>query len=640
MLARGALGNPWLFEEVLGPPRRAARARRGARRARLGDRRAPASTSASQRAGRYLRRFYPWYVERLGLLARAGARALAGALVQAAVVRGGARAARRGPCRAARLTRSLYCAAAVATSQRGSHAEGRHPHPRGTREAPVGARLPLHREAPRGRRADQGGPRVRRHRRERRIRRRQERAGDARGADRDRRREAAHGDGDRGRRRSRPTSSPSARSSTSRTRRPASRRATRSSARPRPSRPRTSSPTSRRSAARCSGTAATRSSRCRCRAGRRASSRSPRSTSASNRCSRLEPPAAARPLRADGGDVAWASCAAPRASRDRAAVGSSLRAMSGESEELSELLAARRAKLERLRAEGVEPFPHEFAGRRADRGGAGGARGARGGRGDRRSRTASPGGIAARREAGARRSSTSSTARAASSCMPRVDELGEEGFERLVGLDLGDLIGVDGVAIRTRRGELSLRVTAFTLLAKSLRPPPDKHHGLTDVETRFRRRELDLIANEETRELFVARARIIAAVRRALDDDGFIEVETPMLQPIYGGARGAAVRHPPQRARPRPLPADRDGALPQARDRRRPRARLRARQGLPQRGPLAQAQPRVHDGRVVRGLRRLRGRRAAARGGRRRPPPRRVAGAGDRLQPRRGGASR
>jgi lysyl-tRNA synthetase, class II len=118
----------------------------------------------------------------------------------------------------------------------------------------------------------------------------------------------------------------------------------------------------------------------------------------------------------------------------------------------------------------------------------------------------------------------------------RVDELGEDGFARLVGLDLGDLIGADGVAIRTRRGELSLRVTAFAVLAKSLRPPPDKHHGLTDVETRYRRRELDLIANDEARALFAARARIIAAVRRSLDDDGFVEVETPVLQPIYGGA--------------------------------------------------------------------------------------------------------
>ena len=118
----------------------------------------------------------------------------------------------------------------------------------------------------------------------------------------------------------------------------------------------------------------------------------------------------------------------------------------------------------------------------------------------------------------------------------RVDVLGDERFDRLVSLDLGDLIGVDGLAVRTRRGELSLRVDDFTLLAKSLRPPPDKHHGLTDTETRYRRRELDLIANEDARELFMTRARIIATVRRELDRAGFIEVETPVLQPLYGGA--------------------------------------------------------------------------------------------------------
>jgi lysyl-tRNA synthetase class 2 len=118
----------------------------------------------------------------------------------------------------------------------------------------------------------------------------------------------------------------------------------------------------------------------------------------------------------------------------------------------------------------------------------------------------------------------------------RVDELGEEGLERLLELDLGDLIGVDGVAFSTRRGELTLRVTAYTVLAKSLRPPPEKHHGLHDVETRFRHRELDLIANAEARELFMTRARVVAEIRRFLDDDGFIEVETPVLQPQYGGA--------------------------------------------------------------------------------------------------------
>jgi lysyl-tRNA synthetase class 2 len=118
----------------------------------------------------------------------------------------------------------------------------------------------------------------------------------------------------------------------------------------------------------------------------------------------------------------------------------------------------------------------------------------------------------------------------------RVDELGEEGLERLLGLDLGDLIGVDGVAFSTRRGELTLRVTAYTVLAKSLRPPPEKHHGLHDVETRFRHRELDLIANPEARELFISRARVVTEIRRFLDGEGFIEVETPVLQPQYGGA--------------------------------------------------------------------------------------------------------
>ena len=118
----------------------------------------------------------------------------------------------------------------------------------------------------------------------------------------------------------------------------------------------------------------------------------------------------------------------------------------------------------------------------------------------------------------------------------RVDVLGPERFERLTSLDLGDLIGVDGAAIRSRHGEVSLRVESFQVLAKALRPPPDKHHGLSDVETRYRHRELDLIASEDARRLFVDRARIVTAVRAQLDAAGFIEVETPVLQPLYGGA--------------------------------------------------------------------------------------------------------
>jgi lysyl-tRNA synthetase, class II len=118
----------------------------------------------------------------------------------------------------------------------------------------------------------------------------------------------------------------------------------------------------------------------------------------------------------------------------------------------------------------------------------------------------------------------------------RVDVLGEEPFARLTSLDLGDLLGIDGAALRSRRGEISLRVDRFQVLAKALRPPPDKHSGLSDVETRYRRRELDLIASEEARRLFVDRAKIVSAVRAHLDGEGFIEVETPVLQPLYGGA--------------------------------------------------------------------------------------------------------
>src|SRR5206468_7586196 len=118
----------------------------------------------------------------------------------------------------------------------------------------------------------------------------------------------------------------------------------------------------------------------------------------------------------------------------------------------------------------------------------------------------------------------------------RRDVLGEDAFARLTALDIGDLLGVDGAALRSRRGEISLRVDAFAVLAKALRPPPDKRGGLADIETRHRRRELDLIANEDVRKVFIERAQIVRAVRAYLDSEGFIEVETPVLQPLYGGA--------------------------------------------------------------------------------------------------------
>ncbi len=210
-------------------------------------------------------------------------------------------------------------------------------------------------------------------------------------------------------------------------------------------------------------------------------------------------------------------------------------APSPEAEALPQVLAARRAKLERLREEGVEPFPHAYAGvtpiaevRAAHEELEAGAET------DARYRVA--GRIAARRGQGKAAFLDLVDRSGRIQLHARADVLAPAAFDRLVGLDLGDLIGVDGTAFKSRRGELSLRVDDWTLLAKSLRPPPEKHHGLQDVETRFRHRELDLIASEETRALFVARAAIVAGVRRHLDEAGFVEVETPVLQPLYGGA--------------------------------------------------------------------------------------------------------
>ncbi|MEA2392689.1 MAG: lysyl-tRNA synthetase, class [Solirubrobacteraceae bacterium] len=204
-------------------------------------------------------------------------------------------------------------------------------------------------------------------------------------------------------------------------------------------------------------------------------------------------------------------------------------------QEGSELLAARRAKLDRLRAEGVEPFPHAYPGvqpiaaihaAHADL--------PAGEDSDARYRVA--GRLHARRGQGRMAFLDLDDRSGRIQLQAKLDVLGEEPMARLLELDLGDIVGVDGLAFRSKRGELSLRVEGFAVLAKSLRPPPDKFHGLQDVETRFRHRELDLIANEEARELFVTRAKVISAIRRHLDDDGFVEVETPILQPLYGGA--------------------------------------------------------------------------------------------------------
>jgi len=200
-----------------------------------------------------------------------------------------------------------------------------------------------------------------------------------------------------------------------------------------------------------------------------------------------------------------------------------------------ELLAERRQKLERLRATGVEPFPHSFPGRtEIARVRAAHEQLPAGEETESRYRVA--GRIAARRGHGKAAFFDIVDGSGQIQLHSRADVLGENSHERLVGLDLGDFVGAEGLLFATRQGELSIRIEDWSLLAKSLRPPPDKYHGLADVETRYRHRELDLAANPDIRELFRKRSQVVADVRRWLDERGFLEVETPVLQPLYGGA--------------------------------------------------------------------------------------------------------
>src|SRR4051794_29916681 len=191
--------------------------------------------------------------------------------------------------------------------------------------------------------------------------------------------------------------------------------------------------------------------------------------------------------------------------------------------ELSDLLRERREKLERLRDGGIDPFPHTFRDREdiaevraAHEGLAPGI--------ETQSRHRVAGRLIARRGHGKAAFLDLRDATGQIQLHAREDLLGPEAFGLLVHLDLGDIIGVAGTAMATRRGELSLAVNEWQLLSKSLRPPPDAYHGLGDTETRYRRRELDLIANEDSRRTFRIRAKAVAEVRRWLDGHDFVEV--------------------------------------------------------------------------------------------------------------------
>jgi lysyl-tRNA synthetase, class II len=192
----------------------------------------------------------------------------------------------------------------------------------------------------------------------------------------------------------------------------------------------------------------------------------------------------------------------------------------------------RRAKLEQLRDDGQDPFPRRFPDRSSiaavlDRD-------ARGPRSQGAHRIA--GRIIARRRHRQVVFLDVADRSGVIELVARRDTLDEQSFAQLAKLDLGDLIGADGTMTRPVGGAAIMSITGWVLLAKSLRPLPDKHHGLKDVESRFRRRELDLLSSSQARELVILRSGVVAAIRGWLADRGFLEVETPVLQPLYGGA--------------------------------------------------------------------------------------------------------
>ncbi|MGC9529654.1 MAG: lysine--tRNA ligase [Candidatus Bipolaricaulaceae bacterium] len=202
----------------------------------------------------------------------------------------------------------------------------------------------------------------------------------------------------------------------------------------------------------------------------------------------------------------------------------------------SELLAARREKLARLRAQGIDPYPYRFAPTHtADQ-----VRTAHGGLGPNERtgvQVRLAGRLVARRRMGGITFCDLLDRTGRIQLVASQTGLGEEDYGLLSSLlDLGDLVGAWGEVFATRAGELSVDLAGFQLLAKALRPLPEKWHGLTDVEKRYRRRAVDLIVNPRAREILEARALIFRTTRSFLDEHGFLEVETPILQPLAAGA--------------------------------------------------------------------------------------------------------
>ena len=190
----------------------------------------------------------------------------------------------------------------------------------------------------------------------------------------------------------------------------------------------------------------------------------------------------------------------------------------------------RREKLERLRAAGVDPYSRGFQPNHSTE-----AAKALLGDAERTEPVSLAGRLMVKRLQGGLVFADLQDGRGRIQLMANRNVLGEEEFSRFADLDVGDIIGVTGPIFRTKRGEITLEVHSFQLLTKSLRPMPEKWHGLKDVEIRYRQRYVDLIANPQVREVFRARSKIITSMRGLLDERGFIDVETPVLQEIPGG---------------------------------------------------------------------------------------------------------
>ncbi|HWC47624.1 MAG TPA: amino acid--tRNA ligase-related protein, partial [Solirubrobacterales bacterium] len=197
----------------------------------------------------------------------------------------------------------------------------------------------------------------------------------------------------------------------------------------------------------------------------------------------------------------------------------------------------RRAKLERLRAEGIDPYPHAFPGRTHV---------------EEIEREHDPaalgegeheqfvyrvmGRITGKRGHGKTAFLDVRDITGTIQAYARKDVLGEEAFARVEALDIGDLVGVEGPLHVTKRGQLAIGVRECTLLAKALKDPPDLFHGISDPDTRYRQRELDLMANEESREIFKKRSQLTLGIRNYMNERGWVELETPVLQVLTGGA--------------------------------------------------------------------------------------------------------